>query len=183
MKFKKTKLEDLFIIELEIFEDKRGNFYRIYCENELKKIGYNKCIVQINQSLTKKKGSIRGMHFQYPPKAEIKFVKCLMGSVFDIAIDLRNNSSTFLQWHSEILSANNKKIMYIPEGFAHGFQTLEDNSEILYLHSEFYNSELESGIRYNDPKINIKWPLELTEISIRDKNHKLLEDDFDGIKI
>ena len=183
MKFKKTKLEGLVIIEPEIFEDNRGNFYRVYCEHELKEIGYNKCIVQINQSLNKKKGTIRGMHFQYPPKAEIKFVKCLMGSVFDIAIDLRKNSPTFLQWHSEILSANNKKIMYIPEGFAHGFQTLEDNSEILYLHSEFYSSELESGIRYNDPKINIKWPLELTEISIRDKNHKLLDDNFVGIKI
>ncbi|KKM20019.1 hypothetical protein LCGC14_1649780, partial [marine sediment metagenome] len=180
MKFFKTKLKGLMIIEPEIFEDDRGNFYRIFCENELKEIGFKKYIVQVNQSLTKKKGSIRGMHFQYPPKAEIKLVKCLSGSVFDVAIDLRMNSSTFLQWHSEILSAINRKIMYIPEGFAHGFQVLEDNSEILYLHSEFYSDELESGIRYNDPKIKIKWPLELTEISSRDKNHKSIDNEFNG---
>lgn len=183
MKLIETKLKDLYIIIPEPFEDHRGTFYRFYCENELKKIGYNKTIVQMNQSLTKIKGSIRGMHFQYPPKSEIKFVKCLRGSIFDVAIDLRKNSPSFLKWHSELLSAENKKLMYIPEGFAHGFQTLEDNCEVLYLHSEFYSPELESGIRYNDPKVNIKWPLEISEISKRDKEHELIKDNFEGINV
>lgn len=183
MKFIKTTLKDLYIIEPEAFIDNRGSFYRFYCDNELKQIGHNKSIVQINQSSTKQKGSIRGMHFQYPPKAEIKLVKCLTGSIFDVAIDLRKNSSTFLRWHSEILSAENLKVMYIPEGFAHGFQTLEDDCEILYLHSEYYNPELESGIKYNDPKINIKWPLELTKISKRDNEHKLINEKFEGIEV
>ena len=183
MKFIKTKLKGLFVIEPEPFEDNRGNFYRFYCENELKKIGHSKPIVQMNQSLTKKKGTIRGMHFQYPPKAEKKLVKCLAGSVFDVAIDLRKNSHTFLHWHSEILSAENMKVMYLPEGFAHGFQTLEDNCEILYLLSEFYSRELEGGIRFNDPKVNIKWPLELTEISKRDMEHKLIDNNFEGILV
>ena len=137
----------------------------------------------MNQSLTKRKGSIRGMHFQYPPKAEIKIVKCVIGKIFDIAIDLRKDSPTFLKWHGETLSADNMKLMYIPEGFAHGFQTLEDNSEIIYLHSEFYNPEYESGIRYDDPKVNIKWPLKITEISIRDQNHELLNESFNGVSI
>ena len=178
MKFLKTKLNGLFVIEPELYEDNRGNFYRVFCQNELKKIGYNKSIVQINQSFNKKKGTIRGMHFQYPPMAEIKLVRCIAGSVFDVAIDLRANSPTYLQWHSEILSAENKKIICIPEGFAHGFQTLEDNTELIYLHTEFYSSELESAVRYNDPKFNISWPLELTIISERDKNHPLINGDF-----
>ena len=183
MKFFKTKLEGLFIIEPEIYEDNRGNFYRVFCQNELKQIGYNKSIVQINQSFNKKKGTIRGMHFQYPPMAEIKIVRCTAGSIFDVAIDLRANSPTYLQWYSETLSAENKKMICIPEGFAHGFQTLEDNIEIIYLHTEFYSSELESAVRYNDPKFNISWPLELTVISERDKNHPLINGDFKCISL
>ena len=183
MKFLKTALEGLYVIQPEPYEDSRGNFYRIYCQRELKEIGYNKTIVQMNQSLSREKGTIRGMHFQYPPKAEIKLVKCVVGKVFDVAIDLRKNSPTFLQWHSEILSSKNMKIIYIPEGFAHGFQTLEDNCEILYLHSEFYSGELESGVKYNDPKLNIKWPLKLTEISERDNNHSLIVEKFEGIPL
>ncbi len=181
MKFSKTKLNGLFVIKLEPFQDERGKFFRVYCENELNDIGHNKKIVQINQSLTKKKGTIRGMHFQYPPKAEIKMVRCLKGSVFDVAIDLRIISPTFLKWHGEILTEDNMMVLYIPEGFAHGFQTLENDSELLYLHTELYNSHYEGGITYNDPKINIKWPLELTDISERDKSFKLIGEDFQGI--
>ena len=143
MKIIGTKIKDLYIIQPEPFLDNRGSFYRVFCENELKEIGFNEHIVQINQSNTIKKGSIRGMHFQYPPKAEIKLVKCLKGKIFDVAIDLRHNSTTFLKWHGEILSEENLKIMYVPKGFAHGFQTLEYNCEILYLHSEFYSAEKE----------------------------------------
>lgn len=181
MKFIKTKLKDLYIIEPEPFEDDRGRFYRILCKNELKEIGHTKEIVQINHSLTTQKGVIRGMHFQYPPKAEIKLVKCINGKVFDVAIDLRKNSPTFLQWHGEIISAKNLKIMYIPEGFAHGFQTFEENSELLYFHTEFYSSEHEGGVRYDDPLIDIEWPLEVSDLSERDKNHKLLNENFEGI--
>ena len=183
MNFFKTKLKGLFVIEPEIYEDNRGNFYRVFCQNELKQIGYNKSIVQINQSFNKKKSTIRSMHFQYPPMAEIKIVRCTAGSIFDVAIDLRANSPTYLQWYSETLSAENKKMIYIPEGFAHGFQTLEDNIEIIYLHTEFYSSELESAVRYNDPKFNISWPLELTVISERDKNHPLINGDFKCISL
>ena len=181
MKFSKTKLNGLFVIELEPFQDERGKFFRVYCENELNDIGHNKRIVQINQSLTKKKGTIRGMHFQYPPKAEIKMVRCLKGSIFDVAIDLRSNSPTFLKWHSEILSEDNMMILYIPEGFAHGFQTLENDSELLYLHTEIYSPGYEGGINYKDPKINIKWPLEITDVSERDTSFKLIGEDFQGI--
>jgi len=183
LNFFKTKLKGLFVIEPELYEDKRGNFYRVFCQNELKQIGYNNSIVQINQSFNKKKGTIRGMHFQYPPKAEIKIVRCTAGSIFDVAIDLRANSPTYLQWYSETLSAENKKMICIPEGFAHGFQTLEDNIEIIYLHTEFYSSELESAVRYDDPKFNISWPLELTVISERDKNLPLINGDFKCISL
>ena len=183
MKFIETPIKDLYIIEPELNQDKRGRFYRIFCKKDFKTIEFSEDIVQINLSLTKKKGSIRGMHFQFPPKAEIKMVKCIQGSVFDVAIDLRENSPTFLKWHGEILSSENLKMILIPKGFAHGFQILEKNSELLYFHSEFYTPELESGIRYNDPKINIRWPLEITQISDRDKNFEYIHSDFKGIKI
>jgi dTDP-4-dehydrorhamnose 3,5-epimerase len=121
------------------------------------------------------------MHFQYPPKAEIKIVKCVIGKIFDVAIDIRNNSPTFLKWHGEILSAENRKLMYVPEGFAHGFQTLEDNSEIIYLNSNFYSPEYEGCVRYNDPMVRIKWPFEVTDVSVRDQTCKLLTESFKGI--
>ena len=183
MKIKPTSLQDAFIIELEPFKDDRGLFARVFCQNELLDILHGKNIVQINHSLTRQKGALRGMHFQYPPKAEIKMVKCLRGSVFDVMIDMRSDSSTFLGWHGERLSAENMKMMYIPEGFSHGFQTLEQNSELLYLHTEFYSPEHEGGVRYNDPKVGIKWPLEVTEISHKDEIYPLLTQDFGGIQL
>ena len=178
MKIKPTPLQDAFIIELEPVTDDRGLFTRVFCQQELRNILHDKNIVQINHSLTRQKGALRGMHFQYSPKSEIKMVKCLRGSVFDVIIDLRKGSPTFLKWHGEVLSAKNMKMMYIPEGFAHGFQTMEGNCELLYLHTEFYSPEHEGGVRYNDPKIGIKWPLGVTDISERDKNHPLLGEDF-----
>lgn len=183
MKIFQTPLKGAFILEPEPFIDERGKFIRIFCENELQQIGHYKKIVQINHSLTRKKGTIRGMHFQYPPKAETKIVRCLRGAVFDVIIDLRRNSSTLLQWHGEILSAENMKMMYVPEGFAHGFQTLEENCELLYLHTEFYSPEYEGGVRYNDPRINISWPLEVTDISERDRTHPFIGPDFEGITL
>lgn len=181
MRINKLPLEDAFVIEPEPFTDARGIFARVFCQHELQNILHDKNIVQINHSLTRQKGAIRGMHFQRPPKAEIKIVKCLRGSVFDVIIDLRHNSPTLLQWHGEILSAENMKMMYIPEGFAHGFQILEENTELLYFHTEFYSPENEGAVRYDDPFVNIQWPLEVTDISEKDRNHPLLSQDFEGI--
>jgi dTDP-4-dehydrorhamnose 3,5-epimerase len=181
MKIKQTSLQNAFVIEPEPFRDDRGLFARVFCRQELWNILHGKNIVQINHSLTPQKGALRGMHFQYSPKSEIKMVKCLRGSVFDVMIDLRRGSSTFLKWHGEVLSAENMKMMYLPEGFAHGFQTLEENCELLYLHTEFYSPEDEGGVRYNDPLINISWPLEVTDISKKDKNYSLLSKDFEGL--
>ena len=181
MKIKQTSLQDAFVIEPEPFTDDRGIFARVFCQHELQNILHDKNIVQINHSLTRQKGALRGMHFQYPPKSEIKMVKCLRGSVFDVMIDLRRDSSTLLKWHGEVLSSKNMKMMYIPEGFAHGFQTLEENCELLYLHTEFYSPEHEGAVRYNDPKVGIKWPLEVRDISERDRTYPLLDGDFEGI--
>ena len=183
MKFIKTPIPDLYIIVPEPFKDERGKFSRIYCFNKLKEIRNDKTLVQINHSLTKQKGAIRGMHFQYPPRAEIKIIKCIKGSVFDVAIDLRKGSPTFLKWYGEILSAENMKALYVPEGFAHGFQTLEENCELLYFHTEFYSPIDEGAVKFDDPMIGIEWPLEISEISDKDKKHKLLNEDFKGVLV
>ena len=181
MKIKQTPLQDAFVIESEPYKDDRGLFVRVFCWQELRDILHDKNIVQINHSLTRQKGALRGMHFQYSPKSEIKMVKCLCGSVLDVMIDLRRGSPTFLKWHGEILSSENMKMMYVPEGFVHGFQTMEENCELLYLHTEFYSPEHEGGVRFDDPKIGIKWPLEVTDISNKDQNYPLLSKDFEGI--
>ena len=183
MKINKLSLKNAYVLEPEPFSDHRGKFVRIYCYKELQHIGHSKPIVQINHSLSRQKGAVRGMHFQYPQKAETKIIKCVCGSVFDVIIDLRRGSSTFLQWHGEVLSAENMKMMYVPEGFAHGFQVLEENTELLYSHTEFYSPEHEGGVRYDDPVINISWPLEVTDISEKDQSHPLLSKDFAGIDL
>ena len=183
MKIESTPLPDAFMIELEPVSDNRGAFTRIFCQKELQSTMKGKSIVQINHSLTRQKGAIRGMHFQYPPKSETKMVKCLRGSVFDVIIDLRKGSPAFLKWHGEILSARNMKMMHIPEGFAHGFQTLEENSELLYLHTEFYSPENEDGVFYGDPRTGIRWPLVPTEVSIKDDSYSFLTQDFRGIQL
>jgi dTDP-4-dehydrorhamnose 3,5-epimerase len=140
-------------------------------------------IVNVNFSRTEKTGSVRGMHFQHPPLAEMKLIRCLRGKVFDVMIDLRKDSPTFLKWHGEILSAENMRMMVLPEGMAHGFQALEDQSEMLYLHTEFYSKEHDAGIRYNDPLFGIDWPVPVTDVSEKDKNHLLLKKDFEGIAV
>jgi dTDP-4-dehydrorhamnose 3,5-epimerase len=183
MNFTPLPLQGAYIIEPNLFADHRGKFSRLFCQEELKQIGHDKPIVQINHSLTKQKGTVRGMHYQKPPKAEIKMVQCLKGEVFDVLVDLRKNSLTFLKWHGEILSANNMKMMYIPEGFAHGFQSLDQNSEIIYFVTEFYNPLYEAGIRYNDPEINIEWLLEPVNVSEKDQNYPLLNSMFEGVII
>lgn len=181
MKFSETPLKGAFVVETQLFRDKRGIFARFFCQNDLKEIHKHESIEQINYSLTARKGTIRGMHFQYPPKSEIRMVRCPAGSVFDAIVDLRQGSPTFLHWHGEIISADNMKMMYIPKGFAHGFQTLEENCALLYLHSGFYSPSHEGGLRYNDPILGIRWPLAVTQISDRDQKHPLITPDFPGI--
>ena len=176
----KTTITDVKVIISKPIIDERGELNRIFCKKELKKI-FSKNIVQINHTLTKEVGSIRGLHYQKTPYREVKMIKCIKGKVFDVALDIRKNSPTFLNYHSEILSSKNNKIIIIPEGFAHGFQTLTKNSELIYFHTQFYNQKYENGINLNDKKINIKWPKKITFISNRDKKFKLLTNNFEGI--
>ena len=175
MKFKETRLKGLYVIEPDIHFDDRGYFARIFCKQELSKIGIDFNIVQVNRSLNKKQGTIRGMHFQKLPKAEDKIIQCIKGTIYDVAIDLRKDSSTYGEWVAEELSEENKKMFLIPKGFAHGFQTLTDNCEILYFMSEFYSPQYESGVRWNDPFFNINWPIERQILSEKDKNWPLLK--------
>lgn len=178
-----TKIEGVKIILSKQFLDDRGFFNRVFCQRELEVIRPHIVIAQINHSMTKYKGTIRGMHFQYPPHAEMKIVRCVHGSIFDVVVDLRKNSSTFLQWHGEILSASNMKTLVIPEGCAHGFQSLEDNIEMIYLSTAFYCKEYENTIRYDDPRVDISWPCPIVNVSVKDMRHALIADDFGGIII
>lgn len=173
MKFIETKIKDLYVIELEPKIDDRGYLMRIFCEEELKKINVNFKIVQASQTLTKEKNTLRGIHFQKEPRAEDKIVRCLRGRVFDVAVDLRQNSPTFGQWVAQELSEENKKMFLIPKGFAHGFQTLTPNCEVLYFMSEYYSGEHASGVRYDDPFFNIEWPLKNPFLAEKDKNWPL----------
>ena len=181
MIFTQTSLPGSFIVEPNVFTDERGWFARFYCKNDFKEIGYNKEWVQLNHSVTYKKGTIRGMHFQLKPFREIKMVKCISGTIYDVIIDLRKDSPSFLKWFGAELSAKNKKMFFIPEGFAHGYQCLEDNCELIYHHSEFYTPEAEAGLMYDDPLIKINWPLPVTIISPRDESHPYLDENFKGI--
>jgi dTDP-4-dehydrorhamnose 3,5-epimerase len=183
MIFKETILKGSFVIDLKPFEDERGWFARTYCEEEFATINHNKKWVQLNHSFTKQKGSIRGLHYQMPPFAEIKLIRCIEGAVYDVIVDLRKNSPTFLQWIGIEISATNKKMIYIPEGFAHGFQTLTNDAELIYHHSEFYAPGVEAGIRFDDPILNINWKLDITNISERDKQHQLITKEFQGIEL
>ena len=181
MIFKETSLKGSYVLTLEPVEDERGWFTRTYCKNEFLAIGHNKEWVQMNHSFTKQKGTVRGMHYQRPPYGEIKLVRCIAGSVYDVIIDLRADSATYLQYFGIELSAVNKKMIYIPEGFAHGFQALSNDAELIYHHSQFYLPGVEAGVIYNEPAINIKWPLELTNISERDNSHPFIDANFKGL--
>lgn len=171
MKISKTKIEGVYIIEPEPREDSRGYFARIFAKEELKKAGINFSIVHINRSLSKEKGIIRGMHYQSSPFGEDKIVQCLEGRIFDVALDLRKNSKTFGQWVGQILDSKNKKMMLTPKGCAHGFQTLEKNSLAQYFATQVYSPNHERGIRYNDPRFSIKWPIKKAILSDKDKNY------------
>lgn len=178
MTFQPTTLEGSYLIGLSPHGDPRGWFMRTYCKNTFREIGHDKDWVQLNHSYTESAGTLRGMHFQLRPYSEIKLVRCIAGSVFDVIVDLRKNSDTYMQWFGAEISAVNKKMMYIPEGFAHGFQTLMDDTELIYHHSEYYTKDSEGGIRFDDPSINIKWPLNIINVSERDKSFPLIDSNF-----
>ena len=183
MVFEETEIKGCFIIKANPVEDERGWFGRFFCKNEIKPFFDNFEIVQINHSFNKKKGSFRGMHYQKPPFAEAKLIRCVAGSIVDFVLDIRKNSPTFLKWISVELSSANRKSIYLPKGMAHGFQTLTDNTELIYYHNVFYNKDSDSGIRYNDPLINIKLPLDITVISDKDIKYLLLDSNFKGIQV
>lgn len=182
MTFTGLPLHGAFVTEPTIFADERGLFFRFFCKDEFAAIGHHKEWVQMNHSYTAKKGTIRGMHYQLPPFSEIKYLRCIAGKIWDVIVDIRAGSPTFLQWYGVELSAENKKGLYIPEGFAHGFETLTDDCELIYHHSALYTAGMEGGLRHDDPHIRISWPLEPLLLSERDKNHPFITTNFQGIK-
>lgn len=171
MIFTETPLKGAFIIEPERLEDERGFFARTWCQREFEAHGLNSRLVQCNISFNKKKGTLRGMHYQIAPYEEAKLVRCTQGAIYDVIIDLRPGSSTFKQYTAAVLTAQNHKMLYVPEGFAHGFLTLEDHTEVFYQMSEFYAPEYARGVRWNDPAFGVQWPAEVQIISDRDQNY------------
>lgn len=171
MIFNQTKLEGAYIIELEPITDERGFFARTWCKDEFNKYGINVDLKQCNLSYNKKKGTLRGMHYQAAPYEEAKFVRVIHGAIYDVIIDLRADSPTYLEWTSVELTAQKRNMLYIPEGFAHGFQTLEDDTEVFYHMGEYFHPESSRGIRWNDSSFNIKWRIEEPIISEKDQTY------------
>lgn len=181
MDFIQTPLKDAYLIDLNKIGDERGFFARLFCQKEFAKQGLESAVVQANNSFSAEKGTLRGLHYQLFPKEESKLVRCISGSFYDVIVDLRPASPTFKAAFGAVLSAQNRLMMYVPKGFAHGFLTLEPNSEILYLVSEFYSKELERGIRWDDPSFNIQWPAVPRVISERDRNHPNFNPQLDAV--
>ena len=181
MNLVETILPGVWVIESTAFQDNRGVFSRLFCSRELQAIVGPRTITQINHSMTRGVGAVRGLHFQNPPHAEMKIVRCLKGRVFDVAVDLRQGSPTFLKWTAVELTSENRFAFVIPEGCAHGFQVLEEDSELLYLHTAFYTPDAEGAVRFDDPRIGVNWPLTPTDLSARDLSHPHLKEDFKGI--
>lgn len=176
-----TSIPGVYVLETNMIKDHRGTFSRIFCDEQLKHVLRGKTILQMNHSMTHSVGAIRGLHFQHPPYAETKIIRCIKGRVFDVAVDLRQGSPTFLSWTYCELNPEDGRAFLIPEGCAHGFQTLEPDSQLLYLHTAFYTPKAEGTVRYNDPKINIQWPITPTDLSEKDKNQRELTELFSGI--
>lgn len=176
-----TPLAGLRLIDRQMRSDRRGFLTRLFCSEELSAAGWVKPIAQINHTYTARQGAVRGLHYQTPPFAEMKLVSCIRGEVWDVAVDLRFGSPTFLQWHAEILSASNHRAMMIPEGFAHGFQVLSDGAELLYCHSAPYNSAAEAGVNPVDVSVSIDWPQPIADLSDRDADRQHLTPTFAGL--
>lgn len=171
MIFTELELKGAFLIDIERLEDERGFFGRIWCKEEFREHGLNTSLVQANVSYNKFKATLRGMHFQKKPFQESKLVRCTKGSIYDVIIDIRPESNTFKQWIGVELNDVNRRMLYVPEGFAHGFMTLQDETEIYYMITEYYTKKAESGIKWDDPEINIEWPLDPLIVSDKDSNH------------
>jgi len=178
-----TSIQDLIVISQNKYNDNRGSFTKFFNYDVFKDSGLLFDVKQVNISSNKNKGTIRGMHFQLPPFSETKIVSCIKGEVFDVAVDLRKNSPTFLKWHYEILSSKNSKSLLIPDGFAHGFQTLTNDCNLMYIHSGIYKKEFEMSISAFDSKISIKWPFKCSTMSNRDKSCKMIDDNFSGVLV
>lgn len=176
-------LAGLKLIRRQRVSDARGFLSRIFCAEELAVAGWTKPIAQINHSRTSQRGTVRGLHYQMATNAEMKLVSCIRGAIWDVAIDLRSNSPTFLQSYAQTLSADNGYAMLVPEGFAHGFQTQTDDCELIYLHTATYSPQEEAGLRFNDPSLAIPWPMSVSVISERDQSHPLLTKQFQGINV
>jgi dTDP-4-dehydrorhamnose 3,5-epimerase len=176
-----TALPGLTVVTHSKLGDTRGFLSRLFCARELAAAGWHKPVAQINHTFTARTGTLRGMHYQQVPHAEMKLVQCLQGEIWDVAVDLRPASPTYLQSHGEKLSADNARALLIPEGFAHGFQTLSPDCELLYVHSAAHHAGAEAGLRFDDPALAIAWPLPVTEISERDQQHPLLSPTFSGV--
>ncbi|WP_336810816.1 dTDP-4-dehydrorhamnose 3,5-epimerase family protein [Bosea sp. MMO-172] len=174
-------LRGLKLLERKRMSDERGFLSRLFCAEELAAAGWRKPAAQINHTCTVQQGAVRGMHFQLPPYAEMKLVTCLKGEVWDVAVDLRAGSPSFLQWHAERLSAQNNRALLIPEGFAHGFQVLSDGAELLYCHSVPYTPEAEAGLNPQDRRLDIGWPLPVADMSERDATRSFLEPSYAGV--
>ena len=183
MKLRPTRIEGVYVAETEVHLDSRGSFARFFCENELATSLGKRQIVQINHSRTFDLGAIRGLHYQLPPHAEMKYIRCIRGRVWDVAVDLRAQSLTFGQWHAEELTPDSARMLIVPEGCAHGFQTLVAESELIYLHTAAYAPESERGVAYNDPQLQIPWPLPVAALSIGDRRLPMLPPAFAGIRI
>lgn len=176
MRFEGTRIPGVHIVRIEPHEDERGHFARTWCEREIRAAGLDSRVAQINTGFSHTRGTLRGMHFQRPPDEEIKFVRCTRGRVYDVALDLRPGSGTYGEWLGVELSADNGRMLWIPEGCAHGYQTLEDRSELLYTTSAFYAPESASGVRYDDPAFGIEWPIDVTVVSEADRSWPLVGD-------
>jgi dTDP-4-dehydrorhamnose 3,5-epimerase len=178
-----TPLAGVMRVQRQRLGDARGHLTRLFCADELGAAGWQGPIAQINHTLTARLGTVRGVHYQYQPHAEIKLVSCLRGEVWDVAVDLRRGSPTFLQWHSERLSADNGVALLIPQGFGHGFQTLSDDVEMLYCHSAAYATAAEGGLHPLDPRLALSWPLPVGGLSPRDAGHAFVGADFEGVSL
>ena len=172
MVFTETPLKGAYVIDIVPIEDERGWFARAFCKDEFAKYGLHTEYPQHNISYNLKKGTVRGLHYQLPPYGEVKIVECTKGNIFDVIVDMRQDSDTFLQWFAVELNENDGKMLYIPKDFAHGFQTLSDNAEVFYLMGEYYQKGMESGIRWNDEKLGITWPMR-DDIVISEKDRQL----------
>jgi dTDP-4-dehydrorhamnose 3,5-epimerase len=182
MLFNPAPLPGVYVISQEPRRDERGFFARAFCSREFAAAGLVSTFVQANNTLTLKKGTVRGFHYQLPPAAEVKLVRCIQGAVFDVVVDLRPDSTTFKRWFGAELTEDNRQMMYVPRGFAHGFVALTDNAELNYMVSDFYDPQAERGLRYNDPAFKVDWPLKMSSISDKDASWPDFDPDFHGVE-